>query len=163
MKRTILILCICFTFLSSLTMTAQTPSTEQAKKDILQLVEDTFSQGALNALNYEAMYQGFHPDFAILIPTETNGLFKLPLATWVALVKAYKEDAQQMASGVRNLEYLIDVLDVTDTIALVKVQYFRAQQLIITDYLSYIKFDSRWLAVSKVSKDHITNPLNLNL
>jgi len=35
---------------------------------IEELVKNSFLNGALNKLNVEDMEQGFHPDFAILIP-----------------------------------------------------------------------------------------------
>ncbi len=142
-------------------MQAQSTPTAEAKRALLQQIEVSFAQGALNALNYEAMYEGFHPEFAILIPTRKHELIKLSRDQWIGIVQAYKNDPVQMASGVRNLTYEIEILDMTDTIAVVKTQYYRGKSLVITDYLSYIKFDTTWKAVAKISKDHSINPLNL--
>lgn len=163
MKQTIYVACYTLLLLNFSSMQAQSTDTAEAKRELLQQIEVSFAQGALNALNYEAMYEGFHSDFAILIPTSTQELIKLPRDQWIAMVQAYKNDAEQVASGVRNLTYHLEILDMTDTIAVVKTQYFRANQLVITDYLSYIKFDTTWKAVAKISKDHIINPLNLEL
>lgn len=130
---------------------------EEAIRDI---VEKGFANGALNKLDTDAMREVFHPDFAILI-ANGNNLNRLFLSDWVKLVEEYKKSSEQMDSGVRNLEYNIEVMEITDKIAMVKIEFFRNKQLIITDYLSFIKFPDGWKAVGKVSNEHISNPLHL--
>jgi|GEM_PF-432589 len=135
----------------------------QSEEEILKnMVEETFANGALNELNTEAMRQGFHPDFAILIAKENN-LFRLPLHDWMKVVEEYRNSPGKVKSGIRNLDYTIEVLEITGNTAVVKTQFFRDKKLIITDYLSYIKYPDGWKAVAKVSNEHITNPLHLNL
>ncbi|MGG5507189.1 MULTISPECIES: nuclear transport factor 2 family protein [unclassified Myroides] len=143
-------------------MSAQTPPLQHEKKELIKLVEQTFAQGALNQLNVKQMEQGFHPAFNILIPKE-NEVFKLPLAQWIEIVEAYKNSPEKRSSGIRNLDYTIEVLDLTDRTAVVKAEFFRDKNLLITDYLSYIKFDDSWMAVSKISKEYSINPLHLDL
>lgn len=135
------------------------PTEEQTLK---KLVEETFVNGALNKLNVEEMSRGFHSDFAILIAKENN-LFRLPLRDWMTVVKEYKNNPQKVKSGIRTLDYTIEVLEITGNTAIVKTQFFRDTKLIITDYLSYIKYSEGWKAVAKVSNEHIINPLQLNL
>jgi len=135
------------------------PTEEQTLK---KLVEETFVNGALNKLNVEEMSRGFHLDFAILIAKENN-LFRLPLRDWMTVVKEYKNNPQKVKLGIRTLDYTIEVLEITGNTAIVKTQFFRDTKLIITDYLSYIKYSEGWKAVAKVSNEHIINPLQLNL
>jgi len=135
------------------------PTEEQILK---KLVEETFTNGALNKLNVEEMPRGFHSDFAILIAKENN-LFRLPLSDWMKVVKEYKSNPEKVKSGIRNLDYTIEVLEITGSTAVVKTQFFRDKKLIITDYLSYIKYPYGWKAVAKVSNEHIVNPLQLSL
>lgn len=135
------------------------PTDEQALR---KLVEETFVNGALNKLNIEEMPRGFHSDFAILIAKENN-LFRLPLSDWMKVVEEYKNNPEKVRSGIRTLDYTIDILEITGNTAVVKTQFFREDKLIITDYLSYIKYPEGWKAVAKVSNEHIPNPLNLNL
>mgnify|MGYP000854496439 CR=1 FL=1 len=127
-----------------------------------KLAEETFVNGALNKLNVEEMPRGFHQDFAILIAKENN-LFRLPLRDWMKVVEEYKSNSEKVKSGIRTLDYTIEVLEITGNTAVVKTQFFRDKKLIITDYLSYIKYDDGWKAVAKVSNEHISNPLHLNL
>lgn len=135
------------------------PTEEQILK---KLVEETFANGALNKLNVEEMPRGFHLDFAILIAKENN-LFRLPLSDWMEVVEEYKKNPEKVKSGIRNLDYTIEVLEITGNTAVVKTQFFRDKELIITDYLSYIKYPHGWKAVAKVSNEHIVNPLQLSL
>ncbi|SUJ02642.1 Putative lumazine-binding [Sphingobacterium spiritivorum] len=132
------------------------------EQELKTLVEETFANAALNKLNVEEMSRGFHPDFAILIAKD-NSLFRLPLQDWMEVVKAYKDAPDKRKSGIRNLDYAIEVMYITGNVAIVKTQFFRDKKLIITDYLSYIKYPDGWKAVAKVSNEHIVNPLQLNL
>lgn len=134
----------------------------QTEEDVLKdIVEKTFANGALNQLDTEAMRTGFHPDFAILIAKENN-LNRLFFNDWINVIEQYKSSEEQVNSGIRNLTYTINVMEITGKTAVVKTQFFRSEQLVITDYLSYIKFPDGWKAVGKVSHEHITNPLHLN-
>ncbi|CAI9686789.1 hypothetical protein EAVNVH72_03490 [Elizabethkingia anophelis] len=135
---------------------------QNEKEELKSIVEQTFANGALNKLNINEMPRGFHSDFAILIAKE-NDLFRLPLSDWMKVVEEYKNNPEKVKSGVRNLDYTIEVLEITGNTAVVKTQFFRDKKLIITDYLSYIKYPNGWKAVAKVSNEHITNPLQLNL
>ncbi|SEJ33395.1 Putative lumazine-binding [Myroides marinus] len=163
MKSTIKLLVITLVILKNFTMLSQEKLLNDPDKiQLITVVEKTFAQGALNQLNVEQMNKGFHSDFNILIANGTN-LFKLSLAKWIEVVNHYKNSPDKVKSGIRNLNYKIEVLDITDSIAIVKTQFFRNNELIITDYLSYIKFEDSWKAVSKISKEHISNPLKLEL
>lgn len=135
------------------------PTEEQTLK---KLAEETFANGALNKLNVEEMLRGFHPDFAICI-AKGNDLFRLPLRDWMKVVEEYKNNPEKVKSGIRDLDYSIEVLEITGNTAVVKTQFFRDKKLIITDYLSYIKYPDGWKAVAKVSNEHIVNPLQLSL
>ena len=137
-------------------------ATTAEKEELKQIVETTFANGALNALDIHEMPRGFHADFAILIAKEKQ-LFRLPLQDWIQVVAAYKNSPEKMQSGVRKVEYTIEVMDMTSTTAAVKTEFFRDQQRIITDYLSYIKYPDGWKAVAKISHEHLPNPLHLNL
>ncbi|MDM1044849.1 nuclear transport factor 2 family protein [Myroides sp. 1354] len=162
MIRTFFILVLLATTLKTINMSAQNPPSQDANSELISLVEQTFAQGALNKMEIEQMRKGFHPAFAILIP-KGNEVLKLPLDAWIKIVQAYKDSPEKLNSGIRNLHYTIAVLDRTDCTAVVKTEFFRNQELIITDYLLYSKFDDTWKAVSKISKEYSTNPLHLDL
>lgn len=162
MIRTFFILVLIGTTCKTARMSAQNSPVAHLKNELIRLVEETFAQGALNNLDIEQMRKGFHPDFSILIP-KGNEIIKLPLDQWIEMVQAYKDSPEKVQSGIRNLRYTIEVLDLTDGTAVVKTEFYRSEQLLITDYLSYIKFGDSWMAVSKISKEYSINPLHLDL
>lgn len=130
------------------------------QQDLKVLIETTFLNGVLNDLNIEQIHNGFHPDFTILIADGTS-LKRLELPVWIKIIEGYKNNPEKVKSGVRNLEYKFDLIDVTGKAAIVKTQLFRKGEHIITDYISLLKFENGWRAVAKVSNEHIPNPLNL--
>lgn len=130
------------------------------REAVEELVKKSFLNGALNKLNVEDMERGFHPDFAILIPQENN-LFKLPLNMWMNVVTEYKTNPEKNQSNLRNVDYKLTTLDITDTAAVIKVELFRDEIQISTDFISLLKFSNGWKAVAKVSNEHIPNPFNL--
>lgn len=133
---------------------------QKEKQAITDLLTECFLNGALNEMNTDKMRKGFHPDFAILIPNKEE-IHRLTLENWIAVVEKYKNSAFKMASGERNVNYTIKVLDIKGKAALAKVELIREGELITTDYISLLKFGSDWKAVSKVSNDHIPNPFNI--
>ncbi|MFD2555178.1 nuclear transport factor 2 family protein [Sphingobacterium tabacisoli] len=146
--------------LRSLNDNLLTDSTED-EQVLLRLVEETYVNGALNRMDVAEMRRGFHPDFAILI-AKNQDLTRLALSDWMQLVEAYKSNPEKVGSGIRNLDHSIRVVAVTGNTAIVELQFFRSGELVITDYLSYLKYPEGWLAVAKVSHEHIVNPLQLD-
>lgn len=157
MKKTFLIL---MTMMTCSEIPAQ--ESELEKNVLIDLVQETFVNGALNKMNTADMKKGFHPDFAILIGAGQN-LIRLSLPQWIKVVEEYKKNPEDLKSNARNLKSVIDVLEITGNTAVVKTQFYRAEELILTDYLSYLKFPHGWQAVAKISHEHIPNPLNLKL
>lgn len=133
---------------------------KKEEKAITELLTECFLNGALNKMDTEKMRKGFHSDFAILIPTD-DGIYRLTLDKWIAIVENYKVNKDKMASGERNVDYRIEVLDIKGNAALAKVQLVRKGELITTDYISFLKYGEQWKAVSKVSNEHIPNPFNI--
>ena len=125
---------------------------------IKNLVERSYLNGALNEMNTEAMYKGYHPDFAIFF-SEGKALKKLPLNTWAQLVKQYKNSGD--TSGLRTFSYEFLQIDVTETAAFVKLNLVRDNQLIFTDYITLLKFENEWKIVTKIYHAHIENPWKL--
>jgi hypothetical protein len=124
---------------------------------IKELIEKCYLQGALNAMNIKAMLEGYHEDFAIFF-TQGESLQKLVLLDWVRLVENYKSDPKMMESGLRQMDYEIVRVDVTECAASAVIKLFRKNQLIFTDHMSLLKFSTGWKIVSKIYYSHIENP-----
>lgn len=132
---------------------------EMEEQKIKRLIEEGYLNGALNEMNTERMLEAYHPDFAIFF-SDGSQLKKLPLRNWKAMVDQYKNsDISQ--SGLRNMTYEFEEINVTDRAAMVKLKLYRNGELIFTDYLSLLMFGDSWKIVAKVYNEHVENPWNL--
>lgn len=127
---------------------------------IESLLQKSFLNGALNQLNVNDMKEGFHDEFAILIP-QGDDLFKLPLKMWMNVVADYKATPEKKQSKLREVDSKVTLLDLTEKAAVVKVELVRGNQAISADYISLLKFPAGWKAVAKVSNEYISNPFNI--
>lgn len=129
-----------------------TAGESDAVAEIKSLVEKTYVHGAFNELNPEAMTQGFHPDFAIF-SAKGEDLSKYPIADWVDGVRKRKADPEFDAA--KNVwEHRFVQVDVTGNAAAVKIELSKDGELVYTDYLSLLRFDSGWRIVGKVYHGH---------
>lgn len=132
---------------------------EMEEKKIKKLIEEGYLNGALNEMNTESMLKAYHADFAIFF-SDGNQLKKLPLQDWKTLVDHYKK-SDMSQSGLRNMTYEFEEINITDKAAAVKLKLYRNGELIFTDYLSLLKFEDGWKIVAKIYNEHIENPWNL--
>lgn len=144
-----------FILFALLTSCSKTPN--KNIDEIKNLIETNYIQGALNKMNTSAMIKGYHKDFAIFY-SDKNDLRKLPLNNWVKMVEDYKSDGESMKSGLREMSYDFKQIDVTGKAASVKLNLYRKDQLIFTDYITLLKFDEGWKIVTKIYHAHIENP-----
>lgn len=106
-------------------------------------------------MNTDAMYEGYHPDFAIFF-AEGKDLKKLPLDAWVQIVNDYKKGSDE--NGLRKFDYEFIQIDVNETAAFVKLKLLRNGTLVFTDLLTLLKFENGWKIVTKIYHAHIENP-----
>ena len=132
---------------------------EMEEQKIKNLIEEGYLNGALNEMNTERMLEAYHPDFAIFF-SDGDQLKKLPLRNWKEMVDQYKK-SDISSSGLRNMTYEFEEIDVTDRAAFVKLKLYRNGELIFTDYLSLLMFGDSWKIVAKVYNEHVENPWNL--
>lgn len=131
---------------------------EMEETKIRNLIEKSYLNGALNEMNTQAMYDGYHPDFAIFY-SEGNELKKLPLDSWVKMVDDYKKSSPE--DGLRTFAYEFVQIDVNETAAFVKLKLTRNGTLVFTDLITLLKFEDQWKIVTKIYHCHIENPWKL--
>ena len=113
-----------------------------------KVIKGAYFNGAFNDLDTTAMEKGFHPDFAIF---SANGkqLARYPIADWIKAIENKKKDPDFDPKNA-VMECKIANLDVTGGCAFAKVEIFKGDQHIYTDYLSLLKFEDGWKIVAKV-------------
>ncbi len=125
---------------------------EDAVKEIKRLLEESYVHGAFNELDAEALENAFHPDFAIFSP-KGEDIEKYPIKSWVESTKKRKADPDFDASN-NQWQHQFASVDVTGHAASVKIELFRGDKKVYTDYISLLRFDSGWRVVAKVYYRH---------
>lgn len=128
------------------------PARRAAEDEVRERIEQSYLHGAFNEQNTEAMAAGFHPDFAIF-SAKGKELARYELATWIQGIEARKK-TPDYEPGRSAVEYRIPEIDVTGGAASAKVEILKGGELIYTDYLSLLRFESGWKIVAKVYHRH---------
>ena len=138
-----------FTFfvitLLSVALMAQEKATD--KELILKTIEKAYVQGIQNGKEIANIKKGFHPGFNLLGVDQNNHLTKFPIYTWYDVVKA-REAAGEKPEVETTAKY--PLVDITGNAAVVKVELYKEDKMIFTDYLSLYKFEEGWRIVAKI-------------
>jgi hypothetical protein len=128
------------------------PENEAAETEVKELIEAAYIHGAFNELNPEAMANGFHKDFAIF-SAKGEELSRYEIEDWVAGVQK-RQESEKFDPKNNVWERKFDIVDVTGTSAIAKVELSNDGKHVYTDYLSLLKFDTGWKIVAKVYTKH---------
>jgi hypothetical protein len=133
-------------FFSAVVAVAQS-SEETAVKDV---VNSAYVQGIHNRGNVEDIRKGFHPTFNMLRLVD-NQIKPLPIEEWITNLEKAKKD--NPAAPPKTEGKFVSV-DVTGNNAVVKLELYRENKKIFTDYLVLYKFTEGWRIVSKTFFRH---------
>ena len=124
----------------------------EPEAEIEELIEKAYIHGAFNEQNTADMAAGFHPDFAIF-SAGGEELRRYPIATWIEGIEKGKQSANHDPDKAR-ITHRISNIQVTGGAATAKIEIFKQDKQIYTDYLSFLRFDSGWKIVAKVYHKH---------
>jgi len=142
-KISLIFLLACLPF----TLAAQSQNEENAIKKVIQ---EAYIDGLQNLGDIQTIRNGFHPDFEMLV--YRNGqMSKLPIGTWIERIEQRKANPTTTPPNITGK--FIDV-EITGTVAMVKLELHRDGKRIFTDYISLYKFENGWKIVSKVYYQH---------
>jgi len=122
------------------------------EKTIVKTIAESYFQGAYNALDTAAMARGFHPEFAIL-GADGDEMERYTISQWIAAIDGRKAQPGFDFESARRDCRIID-LNVTNGVAMAKVEIDKDGKLLYTDYLSLLKFAGGWKIASKVYFEH---------
>jgi hypothetical protein len=138
--------CIFLIFLLPVVVFAQN---EEAS--VKQVVTSAYIEGIHNRGSVDDIRKGFHPSFSMLRLAD-NQIKPLPIEEWIAnLEKTKKESATAPA---RTEGKFVNV-DITGNAAVVKLELYRENKKVFTDYLVLYKFTEGWRIVSKTFYRHV--------
>jgi hypothetical protein len=125
-------------------------SAQNDEADVKQVVTSAYIEGIHNRGKVEDIRKGFHPSFNMLRLMD-NQIKPLPIEEWITnLEKSKKESA---AATFKTEGKFIDV-DITGNNAVVKLELYRENKKVFTDYLVLYKFAEGWRIVSKTFFRH---------
>lgn len=142
-KISLIFLLTCLSF----ALAAQSQNEENAIKKVIQ---EAYIDGLQNLGNIQTIRDGFHPDFEMLV-FRNGQMSKLPIGTWIERVEQRKANPSTTPPNITGK--FLDV-EITGTVAMVKLELHRNGNRIFTDYISLYKFEDGWKLVSKVYYQH---------
>lgn len=119
------------------------------QKAIKKVMEDAYIKGFFLNRDAQAMREGFHPDFNILMLNNEGKMTLLPIAEWTNIVETRLKDKKQT-----DITCKYPLIDVTGVAAIVKIEIFQKGKLLYTDYMSLYKFSDGWKIVNKIYHHH---------
>ena len=122
-----------------------------AEKDaVLAVVNEAYIRGVHAAPDAAAMRRGFHPDFRMLVLADGK-MSAVSLDEWAGRI----EKAAANPSAARpKITAEFPQVDVTGTVASVRVELSRDGRHTFTDHLLLYKFADGWKIVSKAFYTH---------
>ncbi|MDO9510224.1 MAG: nuclear transport factor 2 family protein [Bacteroidales bacterium] len=134
----------------SLFVTAQAQNDELAIKS---LIDKAYVEAIHNNGDLEEARKGFHPGFDLLI-IKNNMLEKLPIYNWIqsAAERRVKNPESLQNAPTTLCKYLN--FDIVGDAAIVKLELWRNNEKIFTDWLSLYQFEDGWKIVGKIYYRH---------
>ncbi|MBN1164698.1 MAG: nuclear transport factor 2 family protein [Candidatus Krumholzibacteriota bacterium] len=119
---------------------------------VKKVIEEAYVRGVHIDRDVPAMRSGFHPEFNMLILKDDN-IVTYPIDKWVESVEKSKKDHPQPPA--HKITYKFPWVDVTGNAAVAKIEIYRDDRHIYTDYMSLYKFPEGWKIVNKIYHGHM--------
>jgi hypothetical protein len=118
---------------------------------IQKVIQESYVDGIQNRGNIETIRNGFDPGFDLL-GVRDNKLTKLSIGDWIANIEKSMQENPNPPEHLTTVKFLN--IDVTGISAVAKIELYRQDKLIFTDYLSLYKFEEGWKIVNKIYHRH---------
>ena len=126
---------------------------DMEKDAIKNLISEAYVDGLLNQGNLEATKNGFFPGFNLLIyDSRNNTVNKLPIYNWIKSVETRKKQNPSGPEHKTSVKFLN--IDITGNASVAKIELYKNNKHIYTDYLSLYKFNEGWKIVGKIFLSH---------
>lgn len=117
----------------------------QAIRDVIQ---SAYIDGIHNRQGLEKIHKGFHPGFEMI--SKRNGLLtKLPIYNWIETVERAMMD-QKEPEEQNFVTAKFPMIDISGDAAVAKVELYRDDVHLFTDYMFLYRFGNDWRIVSKI-------------
>lgn len=139
-------------FLSVVAAAAAMPAVASAQKQtdeaaVRAVIEESYVRGIHNERDPGLIRKGFHPSFVMLIRTD-EGVRALPIEEWIASIEKGKKERPEPPAVPLTSE--IPMVDVAENAAVARIEIFRGETHLFTDYMSLYRFEDGWKIVGKI-------------
>lgn len=118
-----------------------------AEDAVRRVLADAYVSGVHVTRDVEAVRQGFHPDFVMLV-NDDGRLVTVSLQTWLDRMQL---DGVPTSDTIRHT---VREIDVTGDAATATLEIYENGTHIYTDYFSLYRFPEGWRIVSKIFHGH---------
>ena len=126
---------------------------DQEKEEIMKVITTSYINGLQNKGPVADIEAGFHPGFDLL-GVRNDELTKWPIYSWVQYHEKKLKDDPTPPGPDDLVSGKFPMIDVTGNAAVAKVELYKGDQMIFTDYLSLYKFEEGWKIVNKIYYRH---------
>ena len=117
---------------------------------IKTVIQTAYVEGLQNEGDFDKIDAGFHPDFELIGIGKGDEMWHLPIAEWKTRVKEKLEKGELPRKDEDKISIKFLNIDITETVAVAKFEFYVGKELKYIDYQSLYKFESGWKIVSKV-------------
>jgi hypothetical protein len=149
MKKTVL-----FLALAIFVFAARANDTEKEKEAIQKVIQTAYVDGLQNLGELEDIKNGFHPGFNLLGVNDNDMLTKFPIYSWIESFEKRKANNPDGRPEEEKITCQYKSIDVTGNAAMAKIELYKKEKKLFTDYLQLYKFDEGWQIVSKIYYRH---------
>lgn len=146
MRQIAAVICIS---LCAAVMTASGAAVAQENTDeaaVRAVIDESYVRGIHNERDPELIRKGFHPSFVMLIPSE-EGIRTMSIEEWITSIeKAKKENPSAKREPVTSE---IPVVNLAGSAAVARIEIYRGDKHLFTDYMSLYRFADGWKIVAK--------------
>lgn len=128
---------------------ASFPMGEDDEAAIRVLIQEAYIDGLENLGDLDRTRDGFHPDF-VLLHLRNDEMVGTPISDWIVSAERRRAEGQPPAGT--TVEFVS--IDITGAAAIAKIELWRTDDLVFTDYLSFYRFSGGWRIVGKIYEDH---------
>lgn len=133
------------------TLTSICASDKNKEESVIKVIEGAYVKGVFTVGDPVAMEEGFHEGFS-LKGIRDGELSELAIAKWIEIIKKKKADGQFPPKLKYKFEY--PLVEITGTTAMVKIEIFKDDKQIYTDYILLLKFSNGWKITDKIYFRH---------
>ena len=120
------------------------------EKLIKNVIQTAYVEGLQNEGDLKKIDAGFHPDFELIGIGKGDEMWHLTISEWKEKVKVKLEKGELPRKEDEKISIEFLDVDITETVAVAKFEFYVGKELKYIDYQSLYKFESGWKIVNKV-------------